>query len=936
MYSTSQSIKTVILIMLLIAFLLLLPIYVQARCEGRENRYCPPDSEDPDYYRCCRTYSFDIGSLEPPSCDVCYAGGSKYCMDREPGEIYTSDCFVDYRYGDPEEDGLPQAYRDHFNYFTKQDILKFLDFSQYSYGMFTAPYLTKPNPEDRDYSKRDTLMEFFPELNGNFFNLLSLTTKGPNFYDANPEDYDFLSKAINEYLGYNECLVWVDTGSDRYCDSFNQGQFLFDFDFYCPYEQGRLGCKIDYDASSPYFIFGLGGMSVPTSQFKEAVRKVSITYDPTNKMMKLYPNDPLDPAQQVTGTSCGDKQVGLFFLTKDGFFECSNTPTETMGIFNIGTKIIYNGYTIINNGFGIQQATTNPVKIFWRKPSSNNEQGMFIEEKNGKTKFYFHNIKGAQLIKGCMTGTIKDEVPFSTIYNTNDTCLTPIRNITVQCSNQNFELSCRNNATAFINDKCLRYVNTDFCYDFEDQLPISRGIEMDKCFCGNITIQSQATGNVDCIDNDYDGFYSKNSLNCQLTQNETDCNDSNYNIHPFAPEICSNEIDENCDNIKASCRECLQNQTDYDKDSFCSDLDCNDYDPSMHPGALEICSDNIDQDCSGVDKACESAMPYTQPYLASNFACNDNTLIRQCSLKKPYYCDATLDLVERCGLCRCPDNEVCMPSGSCQPKNEGSTEGATQENLDNYTLEYAPITKENRTRSTYGQLTAEPTKKNCLIYLASSLLLASIIFFYIVYSNNASIKKNTEKSNTFLQTEKKSLEIKSKGLKKKLFIALFLFIASAILFYVYLVKDGQLLPCTVSIAASAIIITSSFIYLVICLKEGKSKHRVIMPMVEIKKDLGYSKSAWKLDNYVKSSLERGISENKIILDCSSLGWLQSEIKSAINIAKARIQLDKYASLRKYIKLEISRNTKLSDIKQKLLNAGWKKEVIDKILFECRK
>jgi hypothetical protein len=43
--------------------------------------------------------------------------------------------------------------------------------------------------------------------------------------------------------------------------------------------------------------------------------------------------------------------------------------------------------------------------------------------------------------------------------------------------------------------------------------------------------------------------------------------------------------------------------TDLDMDGF-SGLDCDDMDPTVHPGATEVCGDAIDQDCDGADQAC--------------------------------------------------------------------------------------------------------------------------------------------------------------------------------------------------------------------------------------------------------------------------------------------------------------------------------------------
>lgn len=46
---------------------------------------------------------------------------------------------------------------------------------------------------------------------------------------------------------------------------------------------------------------------------------------------------------------------------------------------------------------------------------------------------------------------------------------------------------------------------------------------------------------------------------------------------------------------------------DGDGDGARADTDCDDVRPDVHPGALEICGDGIDQDCSGDDEACDDA-----------------------------------------------------------------------------------------------------------------------------------------------------------------------------------------------------------------------------------------------------------------------------------------------------------------------------------------
>jgi hypothetical protein len=86
-----------------------------------------------------------------------------------------------------------------------------------------------------------------------------------------------------------------------------------------------------------------------------------------------------------------------------------------------------------------------------------------------------------------------------------------------------------------------------------------------------------------------------------------DCNDGSNGsaIHPGAAEIPGNLIDDNCDGradeTAPGSAGNSTNTTDADGDGFSpAQGDCDDTNPLIHPGAPEICDDGLDNDCDGV------------------------------------------------------------------------------------------------------------------------------------------------------------------------------------------------------------------------------------------------------------------------------------------------------------------------------------------------
>ena len=73
-----------------------------------------------------------------------------------------------------------------------------------------------------------------------------------------------------------------------------------------------------------------------------------------------------------------------------------------------------------------------------------------------------------------------------------------------------------------------------------------------------------------------------------------DCNDADAAIHPGAVDVLDNGVDEDCTGTFAE-------NLDRDGDGSTRPADCNDGNASVRPGAADVADNGVDEDCNGAD-----------------------------------------------------------------------------------------------------------------------------------------------------------------------------------------------------------------------------------------------------------------------------------------------------------------------------------------------
>jgi len=268
------------------------------------------------------------------------------------------------------------------------------------------------------------------------------------------------------------------------------------------------------------------------------------------------------------------------------------------------------------------------------------------------------------------------------------------------------------------------------------------------------------TNSADCndaarlyADNDSDTFGAGAPVACGVTTN-TDCNDAVATINPAAPELCDpNNVDENCndfaDNLDPTTLSSSKSNfyADIDNDTytlgvasrFCDQptgyrttatiqVDCNDNNAAINPGANEICdASNTDENCNGTADNNDPSATFAS---RTNFwADNDNDTYTLANAAR--FCDqptgyrAAASAQADCNDANAAINpgatEVCDANNldeNCNNLADNNDPGASNATKTNFWADldgdtYTPATAARFCDRPTGYLTAASTQADC-------------------------------------------------------------------------------------------------------------------------------------------------------------------------------------------------------------------------------